>query len=144
MAQAPAADAEPVIDFSTINSPRAVGEAAACGWMLARPHWPSSHLRHADGLSFGDALRAHNILYHLVSADRARPVGRWVSANLPRDTEAERWVIQRIGQAVFRSALMDYWNGGCPLTGPSQSSERFLLQFVQKRRHGTMGCAPHH
>jgi len=26
-------------------------------------------------------------------------------------------VIQRIGQDVFRSALMDYWNGRCPLTG---------------------------
>jgi predicted restriction endonuclease len=39
------------------------------------------------------------------------------TANLPRTTEAERWVIQRIGQDVFRSALMDYWNGRCPLTG---------------------------
>ena len=35
----------------------------------------------------------------------------------PCTTEAERWVIQRIGQDVFRSALMDYWNGRCPLTG---------------------------
>jgi len=35
----------------------------------------------------------------------------------PRNTEAERLVIQRIGQDVFRSALMDYWNGRCPLTG---------------------------
>jgi putative restriction endonuclease len=26
-------------------------------------------------------------------------------------------VIQRIGQDVFRDALMDYWEGRCPLTG---------------------------
>jgi predicted restriction endonuclease len=26
-------------------------------------------------------------------------------------------VIQRIGQDVFRDALMDYWGGRCPLTG---------------------------
>jgi predicted restriction endonuclease len=26
-------------------------------------------------------------------------------------------VIQRIGQDVFREALMDYWGGRCPLTG---------------------------
>jgi hypothetical protein len=39
------------------------------------------------------------------------------TAYLPRTTEAERTVIQRIGQDVFRDALMDYWGGRCPLTG---------------------------
>ena len=39
------------------------------------------------------------------------------TAGLPRTTEAERLVIQRIGQDVFRDALMDYWDGRCPLTG---------------------------
>jgi hypothetical protein len=38
-------------------------------------------------------------------------------AALPRTTEAERLVIQRIGQNLFRDALMDYWGGRCPLTG---------------------------
>jgi hypothetical protein len=36
---------------------------------------------------------------------------------LPRETEAERLVVQRIGQNVFRDALIKYWNGRCPLTG---------------------------
>lgn len=40
-----------------------------------------------------------------------------LTANLPRETEAERWVVQRIGQQRFRDALMSYWNGRCPLTG---------------------------
>jgi hypothetical protein len=39
------------------------------------------------------------------------------TANLPRTTEAERMVIQRIGQDIFRDALMDYWGGRCPMTG---------------------------
>ena len=39
------------------------------------------------------------------------------TADLPRVTEAERLVIQRIGQDIFRDALMDYWGGRCPLTG---------------------------
>ena len=39
--------------------------------------------------------------------------------NLPRATEAERLVVQRIGQDVFRQALMAYWGGRCPLTGIS-------------------------
>jgi hypothetical protein len=37
--------------------------------------------------------------------------------NLPRTTEAERLVVQRIGQDIFRARLMDYWQGRCPLTG---------------------------
>lgn len=40
-------------------------------------------------------------------------------ADLPRTTEAERLVVQRIGQDVFRDRLMNYWQGRCPLTGIS-------------------------
>jgi putative restriction endonuclease len=40
--------------------------------------------------------------------------------DLPRTTEAERLVVQRIGQNVFRQSLMEYWNGSCPLTGIDQ------------------------
>lgn len=39
------------------------------------------------------------------------------TAALPRVTEAERVTVQRIGQDVFRRALLDYWDGRCPLTG---------------------------
>lgn len=39
------------------------------------------------------------------------------TADLPRTTEAERLVVMRVGQEIFRKALMDYWNGTCPLTG---------------------------
>ena len=39
------------------------------------------------------------------------------TANLPRTTEAERLTVERIGQNLFRQALMEYWNGRCPLTG---------------------------
>jgi len=42
---------------------------------------------------------------------RARTTG------LPQTTEAERLVVQRIGQDIFRDALMDYWEGRCPITG---------------------------
>ncbi|MCU1224608.1 MAG: putative restriction endonuclease [Edaphobacter sp.] len=36
---------------------------------------------------------------------------------LPSSTEAERLTIVRIGQDIFRGALLEYWNGRCPLTG---------------------------
>jgi hypothetical protein len=37
--------------------------------------------------------------------------------DLPRTTAAERLVVQRIGQDIFRARLLDYWGGRCPLTG---------------------------
>lgn len=37
--------------------------------------------------------------------------------NLPTTTEAERLVVQRIGQNIFRDRLIDYWESRCPLTG---------------------------
>jgi hypothetical protein len=39
------------------------------------------------------------------------------TARLLQTTEAERLVVQRIGQDIFRGALMDYWGGRCPITG---------------------------
>jgi hypothetical protein len=39
------------------------------------------------------------------------------TAGLPRTTEAERLTVQRIGQDVFRAALLDYWGGRCPMSG---------------------------
>lgn len=35
----------------------------------------------------------------------------------PRSTEAERLVVQRVGQDIFRDRLITYWDGQCPLTG---------------------------
>jgi hypothetical protein len=42
---------------------------------------------------------------------------RTQTAGLPQATETERLVVQRIGQDIFRSALVDYWGGRCPITG---------------------------
>jgi len=38
-------------------------------------------------------------------------------ADLPKSTEAERLIIQRVGQEIFRDRLMTYWQRHCPLTG---------------------------
>ena len=39
------------------------------------------------------------------------------TAGMPRATEAERLVVQRVGQDVFRAGLIDYWDGRCAITG---------------------------
>ena len=59
--------------------------------------------------------RVYKLAVSLPDAPLAR--FRAKTAGLPRTTEAERLVIQRIGQDVFRDALMDYWSGRCPITG---------------------------
>ena len=38
-------------------------------------------------------------------------------SSLPRTTEAERLIVQRVGQDVFRNGLIDYWQGTCAVTG---------------------------
>ncbi|MGH7063577.1 MAG: hypothetical protein ACREET_05825 [Stellaceae bacterium] len=37
--------------------------------------------------------------------------------SMPRSTEAERNVIQRVGQGLFRRDLLNYWGGRCAITG---------------------------
>jgi hypothetical protein len=39
------------------------------------------------------------------------------TAHMPKSTEAERLVVQRIGQNLFRDALLEFWNGKCCVTG---------------------------
>jgi hypothetical protein len=69
--------------------------------------------------SLAELYAALDRVYKLAVSLPEAPLDRFKSktANLPRTTEAERLVIQRIGQDVFRDALMDYWGGRCPMTG---------------------------
>lgn len=39
------------------------------------------------------------------------------TAPFPRTTEAERLVVQRVGQDIFRRGLIEYWEGRCAITG---------------------------
>jgi hypothetical protein len=38
-------------------------------------------------------------------------------AALPKTTEAERLVVQRVGQSLFRDGLLDFWDRRCAVTG---------------------------
>ena len=39
------------------------------------------------------------------------------TATLPRSTEVERSIIQRIGQDIFRQGLLEYWDSRCAISG---------------------------
>lgn len=49
--------------------------------------------------------------------NRVADAFRRETANMPQTTEAERVVVQRVGQNLFRAALLDYWQGRCCVTG---------------------------
>lgn len=72
------------------------------------------------------AVHGWNTLYQVLdkAAATARTMPNRVAqkfhlatATMPKATEAERWVVQRVGQNLFRSALLDYWQGRCCVTG---------------------------
>lgn len=71
-------------------------------------------------------LAGYSALYNALrtSASRARTKPNRVAdefksqtAAMPKGTEAERLVVQRVGQGLFRSALLDFWQGRCCVTG---------------------------
>ena len=102
-------------------------------WLLALTHSgvvAELSLIHAEVPSTpGRAVYAFSKLSDLYDAlDRAYKLGvslpdaplevfRKRTASLPNNTETERLTVVRIGQDVFRDALLEYWNGRCPLTG---------------------------
>jgi hypothetical protein len=102
-------------------------------WLLSIDHpgiaaeLASLSPRHLTGpglVAFGfDTLTAlHAELDRVYKLGVSRPDAplarfRGQTARLPQTTEAERLVVQRIGQDIFRAALMDYWGGRCPITG---------------------------
>jgi putative restriction endonuclease len=57
--------------------------------------------------------------FQLARALPDAPLERFVhrTRGLPTTTEAERLVVQRVGQDVFREGLLDYWQGRCAVTG---------------------------
>src|SRR5690606_12210956 len=82
--------------------------------VVAPPGWPDVGI--AQGaMQLYEALRLlHSLQSHPVSALSARVESRL--AAVP-ETERTREVRQRIGQDVFREALMDLWRGRCAVTG---------------------------
>jgi hypothetical protein len=55
--------------------------------------------------------------YARTKPDRVAEEFKRKTAAMPRTTEAERLVVQRVGQDLFRAALLDYWQGKCCVTG---------------------------
>jgi putative restriction endonuclease len=61
-------------------------------------------------------------LFELSRSLPSAPLDRFQekTRTLPKTTEVERLVVQRVGQDIFREALMDFWSGRCAVTGLDQ------------------------
>ena len=73
-------------------------------------------------LVVSDIAALHRLLRRAFQLSRTLPDGllhvfEAETANLPRTTEAERLVVQRVGQDIFRRGLLEYWDGRCAITG---------------------------
>lgn len=72
--------------------------------------------------SVADFSALHRLLRRAFLLSRTLPDELWktfakTTASLSRSTEVERLVIQRVGQGLFRDALLDYWEGRCAVLG---------------------------
>ena len=75
----------------------------------------------AGALTVSDIATLHPLLRRAFQLSRTLPdallrVFQDETANLPRATEAERLVVQRVGQDIFRRGLLEYWDGRCAIT----------------------------
>lgn len=109
------------------------GESGRGPWLLSLDHSgvaaeigvPPISAVEGPGLltfSFANLPELHYALdrvYRLAVSLPEAPLDRFnaKTASLPRTTEAERLLVQRIGQDVFRDALLSYWGSRCPMTG---------------------------
>jgi hypothetical protein len=101
--------------FSQQNVARALGEY---GTPMVAPMPKGA----AAGRTVPDVPALHRLLRRAFQLSKALPnellrtFEKQVAA-LPKTTEAERLVVQRVGQNLFRDGLLDLWEGRCAVTG---------------------------
>lgn len=109
------------------------GSGARGPWWLATDHpgvaaeFGTGQEAHGPGLAaygFADQRMLYQALdrtYRLGVSLPSAPLHEFEreTADLPRSTEVERLAVRRVGQDVFRRALLQYWEGRCAVTGLS-------------------------
>jgi putative restriction endonuclease len=104
------------VAFSQSNVARSLGAESEAG--SAGPLPTGSH----GACTVSDIPALHRLVRRAFQLSKALPdqllhVFEKKVASLPRATEVERLVVQRVGQEVFRGGLIEYWEGRCAVTG---------------------------
>lgn len=132
----PRADEGDWLAYDSLGAPAAIRLTAVTeGYVAAVDHdgvaadlgtrWPVWEGKAPVGfIAFvvNDTAPLHELVREMWRLARALPLAplrefEKKTRGLPRTTEAERLVVQRVGQDVFRGALMDYWGGRCAVSG---------------------------
>lgn len=105
-----------VAAFSQRNVWTALAELGAASFPLPMPPAASG----ARGVT--DFAGLHRLLRRALQLSASLPNELWnvfaeKTAGMPKTTEAERLVVQRVGQDVFRAGLLDFWDGRCAMSG---------------------------
>jgi len=104
-----------LVGFSQTNVVRTLGEYGT-KFVVPLP------LGASGGHSVPDIPALHRVLRRAFLLSRTLPnellnTFRKQTASMPQTTEAERLVVQRVGQDLFRQGLLDLWEGRCAITG---------------------------
>lgn len=97
----------------------AIDHAGVASEMGAEIDLPGPFVARFAYLTAGQLYQAVSRAYDLAKSLPDDPLRRFheETGSMPKATEAERLVVARVGQEIFRDALMRYWRGKCPLTG---------------------------
>jgi hypothetical protein len=105
-------------------------------FVVAMSRWDVCAALHEDGATWAGPLppgassarsahdlpSLHRLLRRAFQLDRVLPDAplttfRRATATMPTTTEAERLVVRRVGQELFREVLLAFWEGRCAVTG---------------------------
>ena len=100
--------------YLAVENPAIVAELGIEPFEIQSPGHACFKFDHLDALRAG-IDRAYKLGVSLPDA----PLEAYLKEieGKPQNTEVERLIVQRIGQAQFRKALIDYWDGSCCVTG---------------------------
>lgn len=104
------------VGFSDAEAGQKTAADCACDAVFRKGPWAVEVSNVAGYDALHRLLLRAAIIFRLLAADSSAQY-KAATRNLPVSTEAERLVVQRVGQSIFRNALIEYWQGRCAVTG---------------------------
>lgn len=108
--------------FVAATNHRGVADDLATRWQI----WPGNAPFGFVAFVVDDTTPLHHLVGEMWRFAQALPIEplrefEAQTRSMPRTTEVERARVERVGQDIFRSALMKYWGGVCAVLGVTES-----------------------
>jgi putative restriction endonuclease len=107
-----------VTPLAALSHPGVLRSLSAVGVAITHPLPPGAR----GGRSVADFAELHRLLRRALLLAQNLPTALYEdfaarTASLPRSTEAERLVVERVGQDLYRKGLLELWEGRCAISG---------------------------